>query len=177
MSASPLYGRRKKTSNPFSSGLLYLLGVQSGGWPRRAPWRAAGVRVHFSVSISGAATTKTGSIRLLRASGPCGSCWRRLRDIWLSRAAARCRRAGLRLSCHQPFEPMGSSANFSRFDRRAGCHRCWGPAVCRRRAALGVVHTPRSLRALGLVPGSFERRYNPRLHLTAPRAFFPFSPW
>ena len=70
---------------------------------------------------------------------------------------------------HYPFPVLGCSNARARLDRRAQRHRYQTAAVCRCRAALGVVHTLVPSQALGLARGSFERRYNHRLHQTAPR--------
>ena len=51
-----------------------------------------------------------------------------------------------------------------------------GLAVCRGRAALGVVRTLGHARAWCPCL-SFRRPYNTRLHQTAPRELFSFSPW
>ena len=69
--------------------------------------------------------------------------------------------------CSLPIRPLWNVR--ARLDHRAACQRHQASAVCRRRAALRVIHTPVSSRALGLTQGSCERRYNIRLHKTAPR--------
>jgi hypothetical protein len=51
------------------------------------------------------------------------------------------------------------------------------PAVRRRRAALRVIRKGMALAGVSSGEGSFAGPYNTRLHLTAPRALFPGSPW
>ena len=67
--------------------------------------------------------------------------------------------------------------HLARLDRRVGSHRHRGRPVCHRRAALGVVRHVGARAGVWSGPGSFGRPYNHRLHQTAPRAFFPISPW
>ena len=107
--------------------------------------------------------------RLLPAPGPCGHVGVRLEATRSFRAAARCR--GTRGKAVGVIPSPIRAVRISVF--------VWGvalnvsrnrvSAVCRRRAALRVIHMPVSSRALGSPQGSFERRYNHRLHQTAPR--------
>ena len=160
----------------FSSGLFRLLGHASRRRAASRGWGQSLCRPGLGRSTSVVATERrrTASaavVGVIRTSG------RQVRGHWLlSNSGALSRHA---------WHTVGrvSSADAGRSRRpcssRPPCRMSASraSAVCRRRAALRVLHAPASSRSVGLARGSFERRYNPRLHQTAPRAFFPASPW
>ena len=98
-----------------------------------------------------------------------GSGWRQARGHWLfSSSGALSRHAWQIVGRFSSADPGCSERSCS--SRPPRClSASSGMPVCRRRAALGVIHTAVSSRALGLTQGSCERRYNHRLHQTAPR--------
>ena len=161
-------GQSEELPITFSLGLERLLGVHRGAGLLHAAVvnRAAGLGSGVSVSVAATerrrttSSTVVGVIRIrsesiARASGSLGR-RRAVSQVWHAVA-------------HYPFAVPGCSDVRARLDRRAECHRDRVAAVCRDRAALGGVHTLVPSRALGLARASFERRYNHRLHQTAPR--------
>ena len=105
----------------------------------------------------------------------------------LSRAAARSgpsrRRSGAVCGWGQSIGSSGTRSRHRAVPSSVPSRRSWRlssssvSAVCRHRAALGVVRHVGALADVVSGAGSFGGPYNTRLHQTAPRAFFPFSPW
>ena len=177
MSRSRYTDRERKTSDHFSAGEVEAFpSVSRGLAALTASGGSRRLGALHRVDLGRSNTRRT------RASGCCEHRGMRIRSASWRRQRApsnRARRPRHVREClfHHAFGERGVVNVIARFDRRAGSHRLGPAAVRRRRAALRVIRKGVALAGVSSGEGSFVGPYNTRLHLTAPRALFPGSPW
>ena len=161
--AAPRSSRRVASSTPRAGSTRR---THSG----RSDLRCGNKRKHMRVGPRRASGLVGQVAALIGAAGHARTAARNRRN---DRGIGHHSRAGVHSSTAPAF--VRSTRRFrhrARLHRRAGYHRHRGRPFCYRRAALRVMQQVRGRRGRVVGCGSIGRPYNPRLHLTAPRAFF-----